>query len=167
MLYLVKKCLRILIKYSIICLISSIIGDFTIITPAYADSEDEEKDEAKTPKRWKGKGKAIYNESDDPLESQKLDKDLDEVDLNKQEQEAYDFELAKYLQDEEFALAESKFEEGNKSETESEYSVYSSEIHDSDTDSVKEKKLEVKEKEKSLKRKYSDVSNTEQSSRKK
>lgn len=164
MINMINKILRVLLKYSVIFLIASIIGDHDIITSAFADSEDET--EENPPKKNKGKERAYFPEeaADSSEQGQNLEEDLEEAGINKQVQEAYDFELAKRLQDEEYELSNSRLHQA-KSETSSEYTVYSSEIHESDSESVKKAKLSVKEAEKSLK--LSDAYDIEQSSKKK
>ena len=146
----INKILRLLLKYSVLFLIASIIGDHDIITSVFADSDDET--EENPPKKWKGKERAYFPEEfeDSSGKAPNLEEDLDKGGINKQAQEAYDFELAKRLQDEEYELSNSILHK-SKSDTSSEYTVYSSEIHESDSESVKNAKLEVKKAEKSLK----------------
>ena len=145
----ISKFLRFLLKYSVIFLIASIIGDHDLFTSAFADSDDET--EENPPKKWKGKERAVFSEESEDYtkKAPSLEEDLDQANLNKKAQEAYDFELAKRLQDEEYELSNSRFQ--SNSAPSSDYTVYSSEIHESDSESVKKAKLAVKEAEKSLK----------------
>ena len=76
--------------------------------------------------------------------------------MNKQEQETYDFELAKTLQDKEYEDFQNSQVSPTKSASSGDYSIYSSDIHSDDSDHTKSKKLEVKELEKTLKRNLGD-----------
>lgn len=185
MLHLVKKYLPIVFRYCLPFILALVFGDDSLITPAQADSGEDTESEEKAPKRWKGKGKVIIiddtdsgseskpemdppkrwkgkgraivmDDTDTSTYEKRLDEYSFENNLIKKEQEAFDFELAKRLQDEEYELASHTVENANNSETSSDYTVLSSEIHSDDSEVTKEKKLKVKEVEKTLKRKFSE-----------
>jgi len=146
----ISKFLRFLLKYSVILLIASFLGDLDLISSGFADSDDERQENQA--KKWKGKERAVFSEESEDYTQKgaSSEEDLDKANLNKKAQEAYDFELAKRLQDEEYELSNSRPHQSNSASS-SEYTVYSSEIRDSDSESVKNAKLAVKEAEKSLK----------------
>lgn len=119
------------------------------------------------PKRDKGKGRAVYYDDFVPIDES--ESSYDEYLSYKQEQELYDSELARKLQNEEWDLEEEyqesfslndKYVSAGKapSETSSEYTVLSSEIHSDDSEITKTKKLQIKEVEKGLKRNYDEAS---------
>jgi len=144
----ISKILRFLLKYSVILLIASFLGDLDLISSGFADSDDERQENQA--KKWKGKERAVFSEESEDYTQKgaNSEEDLDKANLNKKSQEAFDFELAKRLQDEEYELSNDRPHQSNSS---SEYTVYSSEIRDSDSERVKKAKLAVKEAEKSLK----------------
>lgn len=115
--------------------------DFEIIRLVQAES-DNDSDSDKLPRKDKGKGKATESEyvdlSPSPYSSNdELAKDNANVELKKQ-QEDNDYKLAKILQEEEDVNNTNV-----NSESESGYSVVSSEIHTDDSENTVNKKLAV------------------------
>lgn len=151
--YLIKRYLPLLlINLLLFTLVVIFWEDSSIITQVFADSDDESETEPSNPKLWKGKEKEVLHE---PFQKTPyLHDHSDETEVSQAEQEAFDLEYAKYLQDEEYKLWDNTGEGGEDDDNCSEYTVISSNIHDSDTESLKQKKLEIKEKEKGLKRKF-------------
>jgi hypothetical protein len=143
--------------------------DFGIIRAAQAESTDSESESDNLPKVNKGKGRAteaeiIQQEQRGDLYKQEVTRSDSDLDLNKSKslQEQADRAFAISLQEQEYNeefnpfLEENQYKKQNKDESlesDSSYSCYSSEMHSDDSDNTKEKKLSVKELEKSLKRK--------------
>jgi len=150
-----RKILPFLIKSISSFIIAYLIGDGDFIKSVYADSEDESADEVKPiEKKDKGKGRATEFVPDKGKDEKSFSPDRTYSDeesayFSKQEQEKYDFELAKRLQDEEYELEAPSI---SKTKSLSDYSVLSSEIHSDDDDETKRKKLEVRDYENSIKR---------------
>jgi hypothetical protein len=129
---------------------------------AYAESDtDSDSESENLPKVDKGKGRATEDQVQQQEENssrekvKKCDSDLDDRILLQEEQ---DRAFAISLQQEEdraFAryLQENSGENRDESPLSDSYSVYSSEIHSDDSEHTKNRKLEVKEVEKNLKRK--------------
>lgn len=117
--------------------------DLEIIKTVHAES-DNESDSEKKPKRDKGKGKATdfeYLDRNPPYNSsnEEIAKDKANFELRKQ-QEDHDYKLAQLLQEQEY-INESVVE----SDSDSDYSVYSSEIHSDDSENTVNKKRAVME----------------------
>ena len=104
-------------------------------------------EEIKPAKLNKGKGKAVISDNPNLAEESWLDK---------QDQETYDFEYAKWLQDKEYEDFQNSQGSPTKSVSSDGYSIYSSDIHSDDSPHTKSKKLEVKQLEKTLKRSFGD-----------
>ena len=148
--------------FTVFLAFSGLVEDFGFIRSAYAETESEnESDNDDIPKVNKGKGRATSSEILEQMGDnymQKEEKSDSDLDNHIYLQEEYDKALAISLQqeeDDEFAryLQENSGEKEDKSPSSDNYSVYSSEIHSDDSENTVNKKLEVKEVEKNLKRK--------------
>ena len=139
--------------------------DYSFIRTAQAESTDSESESDNLPKVNKGKGRAteaeiLEQEQKGDMYEQEVTRSDSDLDLNKSKslQEEADRAFAISLQEQEY---------NEEEQYDSPYSCYSSEMHSDDSDNTKEKKLLVKDIEKSLKRKeHSDDDVTYQGSNK-
>jgi len=139
-----------LVRYSLVFLLDCLLDSDLFITSVFADSgdEDDSSPAENIPRKDKGKGRAVYTENIEDAEE--FDNELNGNIYSKQpsfkeEQEKFDFFfLAKKLQDEEYRNS-LPYNQSDEVNSESEYSVLSSEIHSDDPDELKSKKLKVKE----------------------
>ena len=140
--------------------------DISLFRTAHAEDTDSEEEENVRPKRDKGKGRAseaeisqqMANTHPQNLTESDYDSDSENGNIS---QVKYDLLFAKSLQEEydrEYAkslpVISDEDDNAKSPSSNSEYTVYSSDMHSDDSDHTKNQKMLVKEKEKLLREEY-------------